>query len=85
MMEHQAPPQKTVDFIQPPPGRAAPTALQPSLQAARTSMGTASGSATVPASERAGSPAGSRAPGCPKNGLSDPLYEAKPGSTTEDC
>ena len=49
-MQDQAPPPKTGDFDQPPDGCAAPTALQPSLQAASTSMGAAFGSATVLAS-----------------------------------
>jgi hypothetical protein len=47
-MEHLAPPLKTVDFIQPPSGHAAPTALQRSLQAASTSMGSASAEQRYP-------------------------------------
>ena len=46
-----------------PGGREAPTALQLSLQLQHVD-GRCPGSATVPASE------------CPKNGLSEPLYEA---------
>ena len=44
-MEHLAPPPRTVDMVCPPGGCAAPTALQPSLQAASTSKGSAPGSA----------------------------------------
>ena len=69
-------PQRDVPGTQVPMDDLAPTVMQPSLPAAYTSMGAAPGGATVPASERAGSPAGSRDPECPKNGLSDPPYEA---------
>ena len=82
-----APPLKTVHLVQHPGGCAAPTALQPSLQARSTSMGAASGSATVPARERAGSLAGSRDPECLKNALRDPKTEANlaPPLKIADC
>ena len=50
--QNLAPPRKTVDFIQPHGGCEARTDLQPSLQAARMSKGTAPGSA-VPTSAAA--------------------------------
>jgi hypothetical protein len=47
--EHQAPPLKTVNLSRPPSGCEAPTALQPSLQAASTSKDDAPGSVLLAA------------------------------------